>query len=201
MKLKYFIQSDLGRYVQTYELRGQAYSKWKVLFESFLFKAGFQAVFLYRVSHWFFQHGWTYLAWLAARINLTLTGAEIEFNAKIGPGLFIAHPVGIVIGRGVVIGSQATLFQGATLAVKNWHPGEIARFPKVGNSCFIFAHAVILGGISVGDYCVVAANAVVTKDLPEGSLARGVPAEIYPNEGKSAILSWLGQEQKTEVKN
>lgn len=123
-----------------------------------------------------------------------MTGAEIEFNARIGPGLFIAHPVGIVIGRGVVMGSQATLFQGVSLAVKNWHPDEIARFPKVGNFCFLFAHAVILGGIELGDYCVVAANAVVTKDLPEGSLARGIPAEIYPNQGKIAIQSWTDQE-------
>ena len=191
IKLRELVRSDLDRYAQTYRLRGQAVSASKIFWESFLFKAGFQAVFLYRIAHWLHGRGWTYSAWFMSRLNVMLTGAEIEFNAEIGPGLLIAHPVGIVIGRGTVIGRGATLFQGVSLAVKSWGPDEITRFPKVGDHCYFFAKAGIYGGVNVGDCCVVAAHAVVTKDLPEGSLARGIPAQIIAGEGRRAIEAWL----------
>ena len=195
MKLKELIQSDFARYVQTYRLRGQPFSERKVFWESLLFKAGFQAVFLYRISHWLFQKGWIHLAWFVTRLNIWFTGAEIEFNARIGPGLFVAHPVGIVIGRGTEMGEGVTLFQGVSFVVKSWHPNEIGRFPKVGNHCYFFSHALVLGGITIGNHCVVAAQAVVTKDLPSGALAKGVPAAIYPGEGKVAIDSWTKESE------
>ena len=194
MKLKDLIRSDLDRYHQTYRLRRQPYSAWKVFWESLFFKAGFQAVLLYRLSHWFFQRGWTYPAWFISRLSLFLTGAEIEFNASIGPGLLIAHPGGIVVGRGTVLGEGAALFQGVSFGVKSWHPGEIGKFPKAGNHCYFFAHAVVAGDVRIGDDCLVAAHAVVTKDLPDGSLARGVPAEIHPERGREMIRSWVLEE-------
>src|SRR5438094_908668 len=98
MSLLALIEADLARFTQTYRLRRQPYSAAKIFFESFLFKAGFQAVFLYRLSHALYERGWIYPAWFLSRLSVAITGAEIEFNARIGPGLFIAHPVGIVVG-------------------------------------------------------------------------------------------------------
>ena len=189
--LRELIRSDLDRYAQTYRLRGQKYSSAKICWESFLFKAGFQAVFLYRIGHWLYKRRWVNLAWFVSRLNVMLTGAELEFNAEIGPGLLIAHPVGIVVGRGSAIGNGATLFQGVSLGAKSWSCEEISRFPRIGNHCYLFAKAGIYGGVNLGDYCIVAAHAVVTKDMPAGSLARGVPAQIIPEEGRKAITAWL----------
>jgi serine O-acetyltransferase len=191
MTLKELIDSDLARFTQTYVLRGQAFSRRRVFWESVIFKAGFQAVLLYRISHRLYQRGWLYLPWFLSRLSLTLTGADIEFNAEIGPAMFIAHPVGIVVGRGTVIGSDVTLFQGVTFGVKSWHPAQIRSFPKVGNKCYFFAGAAVLGGIMISDDCVVAAHAVVNTDLPAGSLATGVPATVHPGKGAEAISSWM----------
>lgn len=190
MSLKELIRSDLSRFTQTYVLRGQPFSARRVFWESMIFKAGFQAALLYRISHRLFQRGWVYLPWLLSRFSLAITGAEIEFNAQIGPGLMIAHPAGIVVGRGTVIGSEATLFQGVTFGVKSWHPDAIRKFPKVGNQCYFFAGAAVLGDLTIGDNCVVGAHAVLTSDLPDGGLALGVPATVYPNKGREAIESW-----------
>jgi len=99
MGLVDLIRSDFERFTETFRLRGQRFSKAKVFLESCLFKAGFQAVLLYRISHWLHQRGWNYFAWFLTRVSITLTGAEIEFNAVIGPGMFIAHAVGLVVGR------------------------------------------------------------------------------------------------------
>jgi serine O-acetyltransferase len=191
MTLRELIRSDLARFTQTYVLRGQPFSRRRVFWESLIFKAGFQAVLLYRVSHRLYQRGWIYLPWFISRVSLALTGAEIEFNAQIGAGLFVAHPVGIVVGRGTVIGSDATLFQGVTFGVKSWHPDAIRKFPTVGNKCFFFAGAAVLGGVMIGDGCVIGAHAVLTDDMPDGSLALGVPAKVYPDKGREATSSWV----------
>ena len=190
MTLRELIRSDLSRFTQTFALRGQAFSQRRVFWESLVFKAGFQAVLLYRVSHWLFQRGWINLAWLLSRLSVALTGAEIEFNAQIGPGMFVAHPVGVVVGRGTVIGSNVTIFQSVSFGVKSWHPNDIRKFPKVGNGCYFFAGAAVLGDVTVGSNCIVGANAVLTTDLPDGAMALGVPAKIYPGKGAEAISSW-----------
>jgi serine O-acetyltransferase len=190
MGLRDLIDADLARFTETYVLRGQPFSRRRVFWESVLFKAGFQAVLLYRLSHWLFQRGSIYLPWFLSRLSIALTGADIEFNAQIGPGLFIAHPVGIVVGRGTVIGDNATLFQGVTFGVKSWHAQNIREFPRVGSKCYFFAHAAIIGNINSGNNCIVGANAVVTTDVPDGALAVGVPARNYENKGSEAIRSW-----------
>jgi serine O-acetyltransferase len=189
-ELMSLVKSDLSRFAQTFALRGERYSKRRVFLESLLFKAGFQAVLLYRIGHWFFLKGWVHIAWFVTRLNITLTGAEIEFNAHIGPGMFIAHPVGIVIGRGTTIGSGVTLFQGVSFGVSSWHSDEITKFPKVGDHCVFFANSAIIGDITIGNNCIVAAHTVVTCDMPDGSLSMGVPAKIYPDKGREKISSW-----------
>lgn len=190
MTLRKLIRSDLSRFTETFALRGQAFSERRVFWESLIFKAGFQAVLLYRLSHWLFQRGWIYLAWFLSRLSITVTGAEIEFNAQIGPGMFVAHPVGVVIGRGTVIGSDVTIFQGVSFGVKSWHPADIRKFPKVGNGCYFFAGAAVLGDVTIGTNCIVGAHAVLTIDLPDGGLALGVPAKVYPGKGAETISSW-----------
>jgi len=173
-------------------LRGQPFSARRVFWESLLFKAGFQAVLLYRISHRLFQRGWIYPPWFLSRLSLAITGADIEFNAQIGPGMLISHPVGIVVGRGTTIGSEVTLFQGVTFGVRSWHPDSIRKFPRTGNKCFFFAGAAVLGDVTIGDNCVIGAHAVVLNNVPNGSLAFGAPAKVYPDKGNEAIQAWNG---------
>jgi serine O-acetyltransferase len=190
MTLRELIRSDLSRFHQTYALRGQPFSHRRVLWESLMFKAGFQAVLLYRLSHSLHARGWVNTAWLVSRVSQAITGAEIEFNARIGPGMLVAHAGGIVIGRGTVIGAGATIFQGVTFGARNWHPRAIREFPQVGDRCFFFTGATVLGNVAIGDDCVVGAHAVVTTDLPAGSMAVGNPAKVYADRGREAVAAW-----------
>jgi len=192
MNLRELIKSDICRFRQTFSLRSESYAYRRVFWESIFFKSGFRAVLLYRLSHWLYTKGHTYAAWWLTRRNVKSTGAEIEFNACIGPGLLITHPVGIVVGRGTVIGANATIFQGVSFGVKSWHPNSIRKFPRVGRNCFFFTGSVILGDIEIGDYCVIGANAVVNNNMPNGSLALGIPAEIFADKGREQIFAWQG---------
>lgn len=49
---------------------------------------------------------------------------------------------------------------------------------RVGRNCWIGAKVTVTDGVTIGDHCVIAAGAVVTKDVPDNSLAGGVPAKV-----------------------
>ncbi len=188
------VARDLARYSEFHRRSGKSPSRRRMGFEAFVFKAGFQAVVLYRISHACFAAGLTYLAWLVARINLALTGADIEFGAHIGPGLLIAHPSGIVIGRGTVIGEDATIYQGVTCGIRSWSGGESSAYPAIGDRVVLFAKCSVLGGITVGDRAVVGAHALVTRDVPQGALveAVGAPAvSVREGDGELAWQRWM----------
>lgn len=58
------------------------------------------------------------------------------------------------------------------------HCQDVLKPTKIGKDVWIGANTVILGGVKIGDGCVVGAGAVVTKDLPAYSIAVGVPAKV-----------------------
>ncbi len=103
-------------------------------------------------------------------------GVYIHPDAEIGPGLRLPHPVGIVIGQGVKIGRNAVIYQNSTLGGARRGDSETGNYPQIGDDCLLFAGAVVIGGIRIGDGCTVAANAVVTRDIASHTTVAGVPA-------------------------
>jgi serine O-acetyltransferase len=95
-----------------------------------------------------------------------VTGAEIDLNCKIGGGLLLPHPNGIVIHPKAVIGPNCLIFQQVTLA------GKV----KLGFHVDIGAGAKLLGPLNIGDNVKVGANAVVTSDIPNNDTQVGIPA-------------------------
>jgi acetyltransferase-like isoleucine patch superfamily enzyme len=88
----------------------------------------------------------------------------------------------------VTIGNHVNLAQGITVTALNRNfenpdrrideQGFSTKPVTIGNDIWIGANAVILPGVTIGDHSVVAAGAVVTKDVPPHSLVAGVPAKI-----------------------
>ncbi len=98
----------------------------------------------------------------------------------IGPFCLIDGSGGLVIGRGcdVSAGVQIYTHSSARRCVTN-RAVEIARAPvSIGNNTFIGANAVVLMGVTIGSRCVIGAGAVVTGDIPDGTVAFGVPARV-----------------------
>ena len=107
-----------------------------------------------------------------------ITGADIPINGRIGGGLLLMHPNGIVIDPDVVIGTNCTIFQQVTIGDAR-HAGQEGKpVPVIGNNVEIGAGAKVLGGIRVGDRAKIGANAVVLQDVPPGAIAVGIPARI-----------------------
>lgn len=138
-----------------------------------LTRPGPLAVFLYRVSHRLWVAGLETPAELLWRLNYFLTGADIHPGAEIGGGLRLTHTTGLVVGKGVKIGSDVTLLHGVTLGGSSrgfFDPGFNDGFPDVGDETKIGAGAKVLGPIHVGRRCFIGANAVVVKDVPDGAV-------------------------------
>jgi serine acetyltransferase len=129
------------------------------------------AIVLYRVSHALWERGFETLAEVIWRVNYFITGADIHPGAEIGGGLRLTHTTGLVIGRGVKIGSNVTLLHGVTLggSARGWFDGVFEDgFPEIGDETEIMAGACVLGPIQVGRHCFIGANAVLARDLPDG---------------------------------
>ncbi|MCZ6660104.1 MAG: serine O-acetyltransferase, partial [bacterium] len=73
---------------------------------------GFHAILLHRFSNWLWGRRLYFLARLASHINRFLTGIEIHPGAQIGPGFFIDHGMGVVIGETAEIGENCTIYHG-----------------------------------------------------------------------------------------
>ena len=113
------------------------------------------------------------LAWVARKRHKLWTiasGAEIPLTTQIGGGLLIPHPNGIVIHPDAVIGVNCLLFQQVTLGTNDSPPPVLEGHVDVG------AGAKILGHVRVGRHARIGANAVVIRDVPQGTTVVGIPA-------------------------
>lgn len=102
----------------------------------------------------------------------TVSGADIPLNAKIGGGLLIPHPNGIVIHPDSWVGPNCLIFQQVTIG----HAGT--GVPYIGGHVDIGAGAKLIGPITIGDHARIGANAVVTNSVPAGATAVGIPARV-----------------------
>jgi len=150
---------------------------------------GVHALWLHRIAHRMWQvPGLKIPARLLSQFTRFLTGIEIHPGAVIGRRLFIDHGMGVVIGETTEIGDDCLLFHGSTLGGTKMVKGK--RHPTLGNRVMIGAGAKVLGPIVLGDNSQVGANAVVTRDVPPGNIAVGVPAKNrIPRDAAAAIAA------------
>jgi serine O-acetyltransferase len=96
--------------------------------------------------------------------------------AQIDSTVIFPHPTGIVIGDGVIVRERVRIFQNVTLGGARIGDQRLNRYPEIGADTVLFAGAVVVGDVRIGRNCVIGANAVVLRDLPDNSVAVGVPA-------------------------
>jgi serine O-acetyltransferase len=150
-------------------------SKWEILLYPGLWAVGF-----HRISHWLFQGDLFFLARLVNHLGRFFTAIDIHPGAKIGRNLFIDHGF-TVIGETAEIGDDVTIYQCVTLGGTNPANGIAGkRHPTIQKGAILGSGAQILGPIIIGERSRVGANAVVTKDVPEGATMVGVRARQVP---------------------
>jgi serine O-acetyltransferase len=149
---------------------------------------GLHAIWFYRISHWLWTHRMFWMGRLVSHIGRMISGIEIHPGARIGPGFFIDHGMGVVIGETAEIGRNATLYHGVTLGGTSWNKGK--RHPTLEDDVVVGAGAKILGPITIGARTRVGANAVVVKSVPPDSVAVGIPGRVTHRKNTARMIQY-----------
>lgn len=116
---------------------------------------------------------------------------EIEPRTKIGIGLFLPHPNGIVINPEVIIGDNCTILQQVTIG-NNGFKG-INKLAILGDNVQIGAGAKIIGPCKIGNNVTIGANSVVTKDISDGEVVGGIPAKYLSKKIAKIYNEYIGE--------
>jgi serine O-acetyltransferase len=144
--------------------------------QPFLFFKGFLSLQTHRVSHWLWTRGRESMAFYLQSRMSELFQVDIHPAAVIGKGAFFDHGTGIVIGETAVVGDDVSILHGVTLGGTS--ADRVDRHPKIGKGVLIGAGAHVIGNITVGDFAKIGTGSVVTKPVPSGCTAVGVPARL-----------------------
>ncbi len=137
---------------------------------------GLYAIWSHRLTHWLWIHHHKLIARSISQMARWWTGIEIHPGAVIGPGFFIDHGMGVVIGETAELGAEVTLYHGVTLGGTSLAKGK--RHPTLGDRVVVGAGAKVLGAITIGSDSRIGANAVVVKTVPPNSVVVGVPGQV-----------------------
>jgi len=137
---------------------------------------GVAALIRHRLAHELYRHGVTMLARIIAEFAHSQTGIDIHPGAQIGPGFFIDHGTGVVIGETAIIGAHVRLYQAVTLGAKRFEvtaDGALAknypRHPIVQDDVVIYSGATVLGRITIGRGSSIGGNVWLTHSVPPDS--------------------------------
>jgi serine O-acetyltransferase len=160
--------SNIRKDIQVYQRRWGAQGLWAMVVYRFgRWRYGVRPVlvrkFLSLIYHLLFK------------LVQIVTGIELPCEVEIGQNFIIDHFGGIVISGYAKFGDNCRIRNGVVVGLRNV---KDARAPIVGNNVDIGAGAKLLGPIRIGDNVHIGANAVVLCDVPDNSVAVGVPAVV-----------------------
>ena len=143
---------------------------------------GVHALAFHRIGNRLWRRGWFGSARFVSHISRFFTGIEIHPAARLGPGLFIDHGMGVVIGETAEVGKNVTLYQGVSLAGTSLKREK--RHPTLGDNVVVGAGAKVIGAIYIGDNSRIGAGSVVVRDVPPNSVVVGVPGRVTYKDGQ-----------------
>ncbi len=135
---------------------------------------GIIAVSTYRLAHEMLGIGVPLIPRMMTECAHSKTGIDIHPGATIGPGFFIDHGTGVVIGETCIIGRNVRLYQGVTLGALSFPrdaEGQLIRgakrHPTLEDEVVVYANATILGGeTTIGKGAVIGSNVWLTNSVP-----------------------------------
>lgn len=142
---------------------------------------------VHRVAHFLFRQGIPLIPRMLNERMHRETGIDIHPGAEIGESFFIDHGTGVVIGETAVIGNNVKLYQGVTLGALSFPKDACGalirgakRHPTIQDNVTIYAHATILGDITIGRNAIIGSNVWIKESVPEDTMVlMEEPKTIY----------------------
>ena len=156
---------------------------------------GLLAIAVHRLAHVLYKRKVPLIPRAMSEYAHSRTGIDIHPGATIGPGFFIDHGTGVVIGETCVIGRRVKLYQGVTLGARSFAKDAdgklvkgIKRHPDVEDNVIIYAGATILGGNTViGHDSVIGASVWLMHSVPPNS-------KVYTREPEPIVSAAVAAE-------
>jgi serine O-acetyltransferase len=149
----------------------------KKLFRQYIHPSS-HAIYLIRKMHYHAQNHRKERAMLLKFRLFYRFQIDVGLNTKIGIGLKLPHPTGIIIGDRVMIGNHATIHQHVTIGSKKQGDAKLNLQPKIGNHVVIFTQSVIVGSISIGDHVIIGALTKVDETIESDPFIRSIQHTI-----------------------
>lgn len=174
-----FLKADIYRYKQS--------TSWKQIIVTAIVQRTFRPILTLRLCQYFSaKNTIIYRPLLVLFILLHKTAChraciDLNWKTTIGPGFCITHGWGTVISPEAVIGSNVTIFHGATIGTKHriLDDGErVASYPIIEDNVWIGANSVIIGGITVGTGSIIAPLSMVVKNVDPHSAIGCNPQKV-----------------------
>ena len=162
-KNKSIIKEDLNAYDKEYDINGTYVF---ILLQLLFFNKSFRSLFYHRIGY--IKSFISFLAPGMTHLNLTKT--------PIGGGLLLFHAYNTIIDA-ESIGRNCRIVSNITIGYKN------GKRVTIKDNVEILANAVIVGGITIGNNCIIGPGAVVFKSIPDNCVVVGNPAYILKENG------------------
>ncbi len=146
-----------------------------------------KALTVHRIAHVLYQRNVPLLPRMLSECAHQETGIDINPGAEIGKAFFIDHGTGVVIGETCVIGDNVKLYQGVTLGALSFPKNAcgalirgVKRHPTIEDGVTIYAHATILGDITIGQGAIIGAGVWIRENVkPNTMVTREEPKVLY----------------------
>jgi serine O-acetyltransferase len=167
------LRADIRRNLQDYAPRGRLHRA-----ALYLTLNSIHALALIRFQFWCARHRLPTM--VAAKLLFWFFKIEISKQARIGAGLRLPHPMGLIIAPNVVVGTDCDLYADVRLVLA--HGSK--QGPQIGHHVFLGDGAKVVGDVRVGDHAVIGVSSVVTKDIPARATAVGIPARVIEEDNR-----------------
>lgn len=123
--------------------------------------------------------------WIENNVVIDAFGGHVEIGDAtfLGPGVVIYGHGGVRIGDHCLIAMHCRILSSnhsvPPMGTDIRSQADLLLPTSIGRDVWLGAGVTVVGGVTIGDGCVVGAGAVVTKNLPPGAIAYGVPAAIH----------------------
>lgn len=165
------------------DIRGDLIGKnkgFKNFLTSYFYSPRFRVLLNYRLGRYFFKSNIFFIRQIGSYYKVRLVtkrNCDISYNSIIGEKFKMPHPIGIVIGDGVVIKDNVMVFQQVTFG-SHGKKDKTLEYPIIESGVKVYAGAKIIGGITIGENAIIGANALINIDVPPNTIAVGIPCKI-----------------------
>ncbi len=160
--------------------------RWREIYGTYLYviHPGCLAVLIYRLAHGLRGAGPVGLLLSRALcfFNIVFTGADLHASATVGPGLYIPHSQGTMVGGHVRAGRNLTLYAGVLIGQGT----EEGSGATIGDNVTFWSRSSAFGTITIGDNAQIGAHSLVMIDVPANHNAVGAPAKVRPQKPQPA---------------